>query len=174
MLVTCSFFIYVSLILSRGPHKYRYTAARHFLHVRHCASPPHRFVVAAPPSPLGFWRLACAWGVGDAVFADVSWLSYVHAAVFTEGLATVWQLRQGATWEEGVGWGGKLDISRLHSVCSFMTSVIPLLSVTCYEKRFITFKSAFDFNGTLKQDFIKWNRKEITSSAVDEVSYNSW
>lgn len=35
-----------------------------------------------------------------AVFADVSWLSYVHPTVLAESLAAVWQLRQGATWEQ--------------------------------------------------------------------------
>lgn len=38
--------------------------------------------------------------MGAAVFADVSWLSYVHPAVLAQSLAAVWQLRQGATWEQ--------------------------------------------------------------------------
>lgn len=61
-------------------------------------SPPHRFGGVVPPAPLGVAGVACAWGMGAAVFADVSWLSYVHPAVLAEGLAAVWQLRQGATW----------------------------------------------------------------------------
>lgn len=61
-------------------------------------SPPHRFGGLAPLDPLGVLRVTCVWGVGTAVFA-VSWLSYVHPAVLAESLTTVWQLRQGATWE---------------------------------------------------------------------------
>lgn len=63
-------------------------------------SPPHRFWGVVPPAPLRVSGVACAWGMGAAVFADVSWLSYVHPAVLAEGLAAVWQLRQGASWEQ--------------------------------------------------------------------------
>lgn len=62
--------------------------------------PPHRFGGVVPLYPLALLRVACVWGVGAAVFADVSWLSYVHPAVLAESLAAVWQLRQAATWEQ--------------------------------------------------------------------------
>lgn len=52
--------------------------------------PSHRFGETVPPTTLRVSGEACAWGMGAAVFADVSWLSYVHPTVLTEGLAAVW------------------------------------------------------------------------------------
>lgn len=64
-------------------------------------TPPHRFGGCfVPLDTLAVLRGACVWAVAAAVFADVSWLSYVHPAVLAESLAAVWQLRQAATWEQ--------------------------------------------------------------------------
>lgn len=83
---------------------------------------PHRFGGRfVPLDTLAVWWGACVWAVAAAaaVFADVSWLSYVHPAVLAESLAAVWQLRQAATWEQaGRGVRPSSVWSATNVVCS--------------------------------------------------------